>query len=142
MRSSCEAIRATRPIFLAKRSGKSNGGSEPPQMGAQGARSQLSTIVFDCHHFATKISFKKGPKRVALSPHLRAPSWTGLRNTEIVRETPFFKVAHLQSEFCTKDFFRATNFLTKNAPKFSPKFFEPLFCGSEKSPENSLHISH
>ena len=45
-----------------------------------------------------------------------------------------FKVARLQSEFCTKDFFRATNFLTKNAPKFPPNFFEPLFCGSEKIP--------
>ena len=47
------------------------------------------------------------------------------------------KVARLQSEFCTKDFFRATNFRTK---KF-PEIFEPLFCGSEKSPENSLRIS-
>ena len=31
-------------------------------------------------------------------------------------------MARLQSEFCTKDFFRATKFLTKNAPKYSPKF--------------------
>ena len=34
----------------------------------------------------------------------------------------FVKVAGLQSEFFTKDFFRATNFLTKNAPKFPPNF--------------------
>ena len=46
-----------------------------------------------------------------------------------------FKVARLQSEFCTKEFFRATNFRrTKNAPEFSPENFEPLFCGSEKIP--------
>ena len=49
----------------------------------------------------------------------------------------FLKVARLQSEFCTKDFFRATNFLTKNAPKISPEIFEPLFCGSEKIPGKS-----
>ena len=52
------------------------------------------------------------------------------------------KVARLQSEFCTKDFFRATNFLTKNAPKFSPKFLSLCSVGQKKSPENSLQISH
>ena len=54
----------------------------------------------------------------------------------------FLKVARLQSEFCTKDFFRATNFLTKNAPKFSPKFLSLCSVGQKKSPENSLQISH
>ena len=46
------------------------------------------------------------------------------------------KVARLQSEFCTKDFFRATNFLTKNAmlSENFPEMFDPLFCGSEKIP--------
>ena len=45
----------------------------------------------------------------------------------------FFKVASLQSEFCTKDFFRATNFLTKNAPKFSPKILS-LCSVDQKNP--------
>ena len=31
------------------------------------------------------------------------------------------ELIRLQSEFCTEDFFRAANFLTKNAPKISPK---------------------
>ena len=46
------------------------------------------------------------------------------------------KVARLQSEFCTKDFSRE-----KCSELFS-EIFEPLFCGSEKIPENSLQISH
>ena len=48
-------------------------------------------------------------------------------------KTPFVKVARLQSEFCTKDFFRATNFVTKNAPKFSPKFLSLCSVGQKKS---------
>ena len=52
------------------------------------------------------------------------------------------KVARLQSEFCTKDFFRATNFRTKNAPKFSPNFLSLCSVGQKKSLENSLQISH
>ena len=44
----------------------------------------------------------------------------------------FLKVARLQREFCTKDFFRATNFLTKNAPKFSPKFLSLCSVGQKK----------
>ena len=40
----------------------------------------------------------------------------------------FVKVARLQ-----KDFFRATNFLTKNAPKFSPKFLSLCSVG-QKNP--------
>ena len=52
------------------------------------------------------------------------------------------KVARLQSEFNTKDFFRATNFRTKNAPKFSPKILSLCSVGQKKSPENSLQISH
>ena len=47
---------------------------------------------------------------------------------------PYVKVARLQSEFCTKDFFRATNFLTKNAPKFSPKFLSLCSVG-QKNPQ-------
>ena len=42
-------------------------------------------------------------------------------------------MARLQSEFCTKDFFRATNFLTKNAPKFSPNFLSLCSVGQKKS---------
>ena len=48
--------------------------------------------------------------------------------------TSLIKVARLQSEFCTKDFFRATNFLTKNAPKFSPKFLSLCSVGQKKIP--------
>ena len=44
------------------------------------------------------------------------------------------RVAHLQSEFCTKDFFfRPRIFLRKMLRNF-PEIFEPLFCGSEKNP--------
>ena len=46
-------------------------------------------------------------------------------------------MARLQSEFCTKDFFRATNFLTKNAPKFSPNFLS-LCSGTKKEPKPKL----
>ena len=42
-------------------------------------------------------------------------------------------VARLQSEFCTKDFCRATNSLTKNAPKISPKFLRLCSVGQKKS---------
>ena len=52
------------------------------------------------------------------------------------------KVARLQSEFGTKDFFEPRIFLRKMLRYFRPEIFEPLFCGSEKSPENSLQISH
>ena len=58
------------------------------------------------------------------------------------RGAQFVKVARLQSEFCTKDFFRAANFLTKNAPKFSPKCLSLCSVGQKKSPENSFQISH
>ena len=44
-----------------------------------------------------------------------------------------FKVARLQSEFCTKYFFRATNVLTKNALKFSPNFLSLCSVGQKKS---------
>ena len=60
--------------------------------------------------------------------------------TKVARK--LVKVARLQSEFCTNDFFRATNFLTKNAPKFSPKILSLCSVGQKKSPENSLQISH
>ena len=49
-------------------------------------------------------------------------------------EGHILKVARLQSEFCTKDFFRATNFLSKNAPKFSPKFSSLCSVGQKKIP--------
>ena len=45
----------------------------------------------------------------------------------------FFKVARLQSEFCTKDFFWATDFFTKNAPKFPLKFLSLYSVGQKKS---------
>ena len=46
---------------------------------------------------------------------------------------PLLKVARLQSEFCTKDFFRATNFVTKNAPSFSLNFLSLCSVGQKKS---------
>ena len=46
------------------------------------------------------------------------------------------KVARLQSEFCTKDLFRATNFLRKMPPKFSPNFLSLCSVGRRKSPAN------
>ena len=45
----------------------------------------------------------------------------------------FFRVARLQNEVGTKDVFRVTNFLTKNAPKFSPNFLSLCFVGPKKS---------
>ena len=39
----------------------------------------------------------------------------------------FFRVAHLQNEVGTKELFRGTNFLTKNAPRFSPNIFKSVF---------------
>ena len=45
----------------------------------------------------------------------------------------FIRVARLQNEVGTKDFFRGTNFLTKNAPKFSPIFLSLYFMGRKKS---------
>ena len=61
-----------------------------------------------------------------------------VRNFVVIWEAPIVKVARLQSEVCTKDFFRATNFLTKNAPKF----LSLCSVGQKKSPENSLQMSH
>ena len=45
----------------------------------------------------------------------------------------FLRVARLQSEVGTKDVFRCTNFLTKNAPKCSPIFLSLYFAGPKKS---------
>ena len=72
------------------------------------------------------------------------PIVDSIRAVRLFRECTdrILKVARLQSEFCTKDFLRATNFLTKNAPKFSPKFLSLCSVGQKKSPENSLQISH
>ena len=42
-------------------------------------------------------------------------------------------MARLQNEVGTNDFFRGTNFLTKNAPKFSPNFLSLCFVGPKKS---------
>ena len=59
--------------------------------------------------------------------HLLDHVLSGLRWLKSVR------VARLQSEFCTKDFFWATNFLTKNAPKFPPKFLSLYSVGQKNS---------
>ena len=48
-------------------------------------------------------------------------------------KTDFFRVARLQNEVGTKDFFWGTNFLTKNAPNFSPKILSLYFVGQKKS---------
>ena len=45
------------------------------------------------------------------------------------------RVARLQNEFSTKNVFRATKFLTENAPKFSPNFLSLYFVG-QKNPQN------
>ena len=50
-----------------------------------------------------------------------------------VEHAELVKVARLQSEFCTNEFFRATNSLTKNAPKFSPMFLSLYFVGQKSS---------
>ena len=42
-------------------------------------------------------------------------------------------MARLQNEVGTKDFFRGTKFLTKNAPKLSPKLLSLYFVGQTKS---------
>ena len=49
-------------------------------------------------------------------------------------------MARLQNEVGTKDFFRGTNLLTKNAPKFSPKFLSLYLVGPKKL-QNSRQIS-
>ena len=41
-------------------------------------------------------------------------------------------LAHLQSQFCTKDFFEVRILLRKMLRNFPRKICEPLFCGSEK----------
>ena len=57
------------------------------------------------------------------------------RNFVVIAQAP-----SLQSANCTKDFFWTTNFPTKNAPKFSPKFLSLYSGGSEKIPRNSRQI--
>ena len=49
------------------------------------------------------------------------------------------RVAHLQSEVCTKYFFQARIFSREMLRNF-PENFEPLFCGSEKIPQNSRQV--
>ena len=61
------------------------------------------------------------------------PFFRRLMSRNFERKGELFKVARLQNEFSTKDFFRATNFLTKNAPKFSPIFLSLCSVGQKKS---------
>ena len=62
---------------------------------------------------------------------------SAIRNPEICERhrtpTKNIKVARLQNEVGTRDFFRGTNFLTKNAPKFSPECSCLYFVGLKKS---------
>ena len=51
----------------------------------------------------------------------------------LIFRADFWEGDSLQSEFCTKDFFWATNYLTKNAPKFPPKFLSLHSVGQKKS---------
>ena len=65
-------------------------------------------------------------------------AFPGARNPRICSMSRFGKnfpvrVARLQNEVGTKYFFRGTNFLTKNAPKFSPNFLSLYFVGQKKS---------
>ena len=67
-------------------------------MGAEGTCPQMSTLAFNCHLFATKVPFTKGPERPQMctiadecaqvtesglkpGPHLRAPIWTAQSNS-------------------------------------------------------------
>ena len=61
----------------------------------------------------------------------------------VVNPKPYqkVKVARLQSECCTKDFFEPRIFLRKML-RNSPKFLSLCSVGQKKSPENSLQISH
>ena len=43
------------------------------------------------------------------------------------------KVARLQSEFCTKEFFSSYEFSYEKCSEIFPEFFEPLFCGVRKN---------
>ena len=45
-----------------------------------------------------------------------------------------FKVARLQSEFCTKEFLLSYEFSYEKCSEIFPKIVEPLFCGSRKVP--------
>ena len=56
-------------------------------------------------------------------------------------QSEIVRVAVLQNKVCTKDFVRGTNYLTKNAPKFSPKVLSLYFVGQKNSPQNSFQIS-
>ena len=53
--------------------------------------------------------------------------------TDHQRLSQDIKVARLQSEFCTKTIFRVTNFVTKNAPMFSPNLLSLCSVGQKKS---------
>ena len=54
----------------------------------------------------------------------------------------YIEVACLQSELCTKYlFFLSYESSYEKCPEISPEIFEPLFCGSEKIPQNSHQIS-
>ena len=61
--------------------------------------------------------------------------------TAEITAVAFIRVARLQNEVGTKYFFRGTIFLSKNAPKFSPERFEPVFMGLKKIPQNPREIS-
>ena len=47
-----------------------------------------------------------------------------------------------RTKFARDIFFRATQFLMKNAPNLCPKCLSLYFCGSEKIPQNCRQISH
>ena len=56
---------------------------------------------------------------------------------------PHFLGWHVCREnFGTNDFYLATNFLAKNAPKFPPSFLSLYFVGLQKIPQKSRQIAH
>ena len=59
---------------------------------------------------------------------------SGQKRTNGDKTGHFVKVARLQSEFCTKDFFSSHEFSYEKCSEIFPEIFEPLFCGSEKIP--------
>ena len=73
---------------------------------------------------------------------LKCENWCFLCGNLLVKATFVVKVARLQSEFCTKDFFSGYEISYEKCSEIFPESSEPLFCGSEKIPENSLQISH
>ena len=71
----------------------------------------------------------------------RGPQKTKMTSRGYFCACLFFRAARLQNEVGTKEFFRATNFLTKNGSKFSPKLLSLNFVGPKQSRKIPRRIS-